>query len=257
MTKNVLAIAAHPDDIEFLMSGTMLALRLAGYQLHYMNLSSGCCGSMITDRDETARVRRLEAMAAAQAMGAVYHESVSHDLDILYERETLAKVASVVRAAAPSILLTHSPIDYMEDHVTAGRLAVTAAFALNMPNFPVDPPRGPVAQTVTIYHAQPYGNVDPLRQPVRPELFVDVSDVLEKKVELLAMHKSQKEWLDASQGLDSYLQTLRDLDAQVGQMSGKFSHAEGWRRRLHLGYCGPDDDPLSEALADRVLPGSV
>ncbi len=70
---------------------------------------------------------------------------------------------------------------------------------------------------------------------------------------MLAKHVSQKQWLDESQGLDSYLQALRDLDADVGRMSGQFEYAEGWRRHLHLGFCGPDDDPLRAALADRIV----
>src|SRR5690606_6587723 len=139
---------------------------------------------------------------------------------------------------------THSPVDYMEDHMNTCRLAVTAAFARGMPNFPVMPPRAAIDVPVTVYHAQPYSNRDPLRQPVLPEYFVDVSDVLELKVAALACHESQKRWLDGSQGLDSYLQTLRDLDAEVGRLSGRYSHAEGWRRHLHLGFCGPNDDPL-------------
>ena len=69
---------------------------------------------------------------------------------------------------------------------------------------------------------------------------------------MLAKHVSQKQWLDESQGLDSYLQALRDLDAAVGKMSGCYQYAEGWRRHLHLGFCGPQDDPLRDALADRI-----
>ena len=97
-----------------------------------------------------------------------------------------------------------------------------------MPLFPVDPPRPPAKNKVTVYHAQPYGNRDPLRRLVEPDLFVDTSSVLDRKVELLACHVSQKTWLDESQGIDSYLDNLRRLDAEVGRMSGLFPYAEGW-----------------------------
>ena len=69
---------------------------------------------------------------------------------------------------------------------------------------------------------------------------------------MLAKHVSQKQWLDESQGLDSYLQALRDLDAAAGGMSGCYECAEGWRRHLHLGFCGEHDDPLRQALRDRI-----
>ena len=251
--KTALAVAAHPDDIEFLMAGTLIALGEAGYEIHYWNLANGCCGSTEHDAEATARIRREEARRAAASVRAVHHESICRDLEIFYNRELLSQVASVMREVAPEIVLTHSPVDYMEDHTNACRLAVTAAFSRGMPNFPVQPPRAPVSTPVTVYHAQPYSNHDPLRRRVVPDLFVDVTDVIDRKIQMLALHVSQKRWLDASQGQDSYLQTLRDLDAEVGRLSGRFRYAEGWRRHLHLGFCGPHDDPLTQALESRVI----
>jgi LmbE family N-acetylglucosaminyl deacetylase len=243
-----LAIAAHPDDIEFFMSGTLMLLREAGYGIHYFNVANGSCGTVEHDAETIARIRCEEARTAAASIGAVFHEPLCCDLDIFYDKPTLAKVASLVREVAPEIVLTHSPSDYMEDHMIACRLAVTAAFARGMPNFPVDPPRPAISQKVTVYHAQPYSHCDPLRRIVEPDFFVNVSDVVERKVAMLALHASQKNWLDISQGHDSYLQALRDLDEQLGRMSGVFAYAEGWRRHLHLGFCGPQDDPLRDAL---------
>jgi len=255
MTQVAMAIAAHPDDIEFLMAGTLMRLGEAGFALHYMNVANGCLGTTRYDTPTIVRMRRREAMEAAAGIGAVFHESICADLDIFYDRPTLARLAAVVRDVAPDILLTHSPVDYMEDHTNTCRLAVTAAFARGMPNFPVDPPRSPTSKTVTLYHAQPYSNYDPLRHLVFPAFYVDVTDREEDKVAMLARHVSQKEWLDESQGLDSYLQALRDLDAAVGKMSGQYRYAEGWRRHLHLGFCGAEDDPLRDALAEHITDG--
>lgn len=251
--KTAFAIAAHPDDIEFFMSGTLMLLKDAGYEIHYMNVANGCCGTTQYDAETIARMRRDEAINAAALIGAVFHESICDDLGIFYDKPTLAKVASVVRDVAPEIVLTHSPTDYMEDHTNTCRLAVTAAFARGMPNFVVDPPCEPVSRKVTVYHAQPYSHQDPLRRSVSPDLFVDVTDVVERKTQMLAEHKSQKQWLDESQGHDSYLQTLRDLDRELGRASGKFEYAEGWRRHLHLGFCDEQDDPLAAALKERVI----
>ena len=248
-TKTAIAIAAHPDDIEFFMAGTLMLLGRAGYEIHYMNIANGCCGTTEYDIETIIRMRRDEAQQAAASIGAIFHESICNDLEIFYEQATLAKVTSVIREVAPEIVLTHAPADYMEDHMNTSRLAVSAAFCRGMPNFPVDPPRDPVDQTVTVYHAQPYSHRDPLRQLVTPDLWVDVSNVLEEKVAMLAKHASQKLWLDQSQGHASYLQTLRDLDAEGGKLSGRFQYAEGWRRHLHLGFCGPDDNPLVDALS--------
>ena len=129
--------------------------------------------------------------------------------------------------------------------------AVTGAFARCMPNFPCEPPTPAYFDDVTVYHAQPHGNCDPLYGPIVPKLFVDVGPQMETKAAMLAAHKSQKLWLDQSQGLDSYIMTMNDLMRSVGKLSGgKFEFAEGFRRHLHLGFCAEGADPLAEALAD-------
>ncbi len=252
MARRAFAVAAHPDDIEFHMAGTLILLGQAGYELHYLNIANGSCGTTQYSREEIIRIRRGEAMAAAASIGATYHESLVDDLEIFYEKALLARVTAVMREVAPEIVLTHAPADYMEDHQNACRLAVTAAFCRGMPNFPTDPPVAPVPGDVTVYHAQPHSNLDPLRQTVYPDYFVDIEPVMAQKRAMLACHHSQKDWLDESQGMDSYLITMTELDAQVGAMSGKLAFAEGWRRRLHFGFCAEDADPLADALSDRV-----
>ncbi len=59
--KRVFAIAAHPDDIEFLMSGTLMHLTEAGYEAHYLNVANGCCGSTQHDIPTISAIRREEA----------------------------------------------------------------------------------------------------------------------------------------------------------------------------------------------------
>jgi LmbE family N-acetylglucosaminyl deacetylase len=257
MTKRVFAVAAHPDDIEFVMAGTLIRLRDVGYEPHYMDVANGCCGSTEHDAETTALIRREEAIAACRSIGAVFHESLVNDLEIFYDRPTLGRLAAIMREVAPEIVLTHSPVDYMEDHTNTCRLAVTAAFARCMPNFVTQPPRSAIGQPVTIYHAQPHGNQTPLEEPVVPALFVDVTDVMPQKTAMLACHASQKRWLDESQGLDSYLHTMHDLSAEVGRMSGRFQYAEGWRRHLHLGFCDASSDPLRQAIGAYCLNGAI
>lgn len=247
---SVLAVAAHPDDIEFAMAGTMLQLAARGWDLHYMNLADGCRGSTTMTREQTAATRLEEARKAAEILGATFYEPITHDMEIQYSFEMVAKVTAVVRRSRASIVLTHAPSDYMEDHENACRIAVSAAFSHGMPNLESIPPEDPYFEPVTVYHAQPHGNRTPLGEPVHPHLIVDTTPVMDRKVPSLEAHASQKQWLDESQGMDSYVQTMRDLTAEVGRMSGQYEYAEGWRRREHWGFCGPTDDPLAKALAD-------
>src|SRR5260370_6328479 len=168
--KRAFAVAAHPDDIEFVMAGTLLLLGRDGYELHYMTIANGCCGSTEWSAVETARIRKREAESASKSLGAQFHPSLTDDLAVFYDRPTLARLAAVMREVAPEILLVHSSVDYMEDHMNACRLAAAAAFARRLPNFPTHPPRGPIHGPATGYHAQPHGNRDPPGQPVPPGL---------------------------------------------------------------------------------------
>ena len=251
--KVAFAIAAHPDDIEFMMAGTLILLGQAGYELHYMNVANGCCGTATLPLEEIVAIRTEEAKAAAHLIGAVYHPSLLNDIEIFYQRTLLAKVGAVIRRVDASILLVPSPQDYMEDHANVSRLAVSGAFCRTMRNFPTDPPVAPTEGDVAIYHALPYGLRDGLRRRILAGHYVDVTSVMVLKREMLATHKSQKEWLDRSQSLDAYLKTMEETCAEVGTMSGRFRYAEGWRRHSHLGFSGADFDPLTQALADKVI----
>lgn len=252
-SKSVFAIAAHPDDIEFLMAGTLLGLRAAGFELHYMNVASGNCGSTTLGSARVCKTRRAEARAAAAILGAHWHAPLVDDLEVFYDDRTLRRLSAVVREVQPAIVLTHSLEDYMEDHMNTGRLAVTAAFARGMPNYRTVPARNAVRGDVTVYHAMPHGLRDGMRRAVVPERFVNTASTLGRQREALAAHRSQKEWLDASQGMDSYLVAMESMAREVGRMSRRFEFAEGWRRHSHLGFCAEDSDPLAEALGNACL----
>ena len=249
--KRALAVAAHPDDIEFMMAGTLLLLRDAGYEIHYMNIADGSLGSNVYDAAELAERRRAEAMRSAALIHAVYHPSICRDMEIYVNHETLAQLVPVIREIAPEILLTHGPYDYMEDHINAGRLAVSAAFARGMRNFRCTPP-GAVDNEVAIYHSLPLSLKDQLNRPVLPELFVDISGVIAVKRAMLACHQTQKEWLDASQGLNAYLDDMEGRCRQVGALSGVFPLAEGWLRHNPIGFCAENFDPLRQALGEKI-----
>jgi LmbE family N-acetylglucosaminyl deacetylase len=255
--ERVLAIAAHPDDIEFVMAGTLFLLRGRGWEVHYLTIADGGCGSAAEDAATTAARREKEARAAAAHLDAVFHESLCRDAEIVYEVGLLRRLAAIVRRIAPRILLAHSPQDYMEDHEQAARLAASAAFVRGMRNFATDPPVAPLDGEIAVYHAQPHGNRDALGEIVRPTLCVDIEPVMEKKAAMLAEHASQREWLDRSQGLGSYVDAMRRAALEVGELSGRHRFAEGWRRHNPLGFCAPENDFLAEALGRSAERGSA
>lgn len=245
MTKTAIAIAAHPDDIEFMMAGTLVLLKNQGYEIHYMNLSTGNCGSIATDSATTTQVRMEEAKNSAKILEADFHPSICNDFEIFYGLELLRKLTAVIRKVKPTVILTHSPSDYMEDHMSTSRLAVTAAFIRGVPNFKTEYPAVP-NDNCAVYHALPHGLLDPLRQRVVPEIFIDTTSVQAIKREALMAHKSQQDWLEDSQKMNSYILAMENFSLTIGTMSGRFEHAEGWRRHLHFGFSEAAYDPLRE-----------
>ena len=251
--KTAIAIGAHPDDIEFYMAGTLVLLRRAGWETHYLNVGNGCCGSVQYNAKKTRVVRRAEAKRAAKILAAHFHESLCNDMEIFYELKLLRRLAAVIREVKPGIVLTHPPVDYMEDHMETCRLVVTAAFAHAMPNFRSIPPRPTSEYDVTIYHCIPHSMRDPLRRLVVPGTFVNTASVQETKRAALAEHKSQQNWLDVSQGLNSLGDKVDEMARAVGKLSKKFKFAEGWRRHLHYGFSAAEADPLRMALGKNYL----
>src|SRR5258705_197433 len=75
-------------------------------------------------------------------------------------------------------------------------------------------------------------------------LFVKTAGLQKPKLAALAEHRTQQEWLDVSQGMNSYLRSMEQTSRAIGHMSGRFAHAEGWRRHSHLGFCAAAADPL-------------
>ncbi|MEQ1858851.1 MAG: PIG-L family deacetylase [Chthoniobacteraceae bacterium] len=250
---SALAIAAHPDDIEFIMAGTLLQLKAAGWDIHYVNVSTGNMGSTVMSAAQTARVRRKEAQNAAKMLGAKWYAPFRDDMGIFYTEENIRRLSAIVRAANPTVVLTHALQDYMEDHMIVARLAVTATFTRGIPNYRSIPQRTPSFTPCTIYHAMPHGQCTPTREPVTPELLVDTTSVHATKRASLACHASQKEWLDKSQGQESYLNTMDDFSLRLGKRSKRFQHAEGWTRHLHYGFGAEEDDPLTDVLGKKTL----
>ena len=184
--------------------------------------------------------------------GAVFHAPFTRDLEIFYGPKLLAWLGALVREIKPDILLTHSPVDYMEDRQNTSRLTVTAAFSRTIPDYPTDPPRPVTTRDLAVCHTLPWGLTDQSRNEILPDFYLDVSSVIDAKRAMLACHESQRAWPDASQGWENYLHTVVDAAQTIGAKSGRFQFAEGWRRHLLVGFGPKGYDPLSEALCDYI-----
>jgi len=245
-----LAIAAHPDDIEFMMGGTLALLAERGWDTHYMTLADGYVGSSVHGTQDITQHRALEAQRGAAVLGASRHPCLVGDCEIVYSVDLLRRVTAVVREVRPSVVLTQAPDDYMEDHIWTSHLVASACFNRNMPNFAALPPREAYPDDVTVYHAQPHGLHDLLRRRIFPGIYVDTSTVQERKREALGCHETQNHWLNTTQGFGSLIDEMDEMSRTVGEMSRRYGLAEGWRRHSPLGFSAAPTDPLTAALSD-------
>ena len=95
-----MAIGCHPDDIEFMMAGTLFRLAEEGWEIHYMNVANGSCGTQEYNTEEIVAIRTEEARTAAAFLGADWYPPIVPDAEVTYAIPLLRKVAAAVRKAA-------------------------------------------------------------------------------------------------------------------------------------------------------------
>jgi LmbE family N-acetylglucosaminyl deacetylase len=251
MAEKVLSFMAHPDDAEFMCAGTLARLhREAGCEIAIATATSGDCGSATLGTREIARVRHGEAKAAAAILDADYYCAGAIDLFIMYDQPTLRSVIEILRKAQPTIVITHSPADYMADHENVSRLVRMACFAAPVPNVwtQVIDPADPLKAVPHLYYADPIEMIDPISgQVIEPDFAIETTGVIETKVEMLACHASQRDWLRKHHGMDEYIEIMKRMGAKRGELIGK-PFAEGFRQ--HHGHPYPQNNIIAELLGD-------
>jgi LmbE family N-acetylglucosaminyl deacetylase len=256
--RSVLALGAHPDDIEISCSGTLRQLQRRGLEIHIATMSLGDCGSSGLSREAIARKRRAEAEKACALLGATYHYVGSSDFSIFDNDLHNRKVTALLRDARPDIVLTHSLSDYLLDHETTSTLGRNACFYAPVVNYDTsaDTKAGPIDRVPHLFYFDVMEGVDIFGKRISPQFYVDVSGEIDFKSEMLAQHASQREWLLAHHGMDDYLASMRSWAAVRGSEAtaakgGKIGYAEAFRQ--HLGHAYPRNNLLQELLGDRVI----
>ena len=248
MDKKVLGIFAHPDDAEIICAGTLALLHKAGWEVHIATMTMGDKGSAVHTSDEISRMRTAEAKNSAQVINATYHCLEFDDVYILYDRETLNRTTALVRKVAPSLVLTHSPSDYMVDHEMTSRIVQTACFAAGVKLMEVGEEHfEPVPYLI---YSDPLEGKDILGNLVQPTFYVDITQEIGIKEKMLACHASQRNWLMAHHKVDEYILAMKRFGEQRGQEIN-VAYAEGFRQ--HLGHSFPQDNILKEILGDKVI----
>ena len=249
MENIVLTLMAHPDDAEILCGGTLALLAEMGWKIHIATATPGDCGSSKLKPDEIAAIRRKEATAAAKVLGGEYHCLERRDLRVRYDDETLLAACGLLREVRPRLLITHSPSDYMVDHEQISLVARAAAFGAPVPNAPAPQGSTPTNTIPHLYYADPIEGKDVFGASVRPSLLIDISDVMDTKLEMLSLHASQRGWLREHHGIDEYLESTKRWGRERGRLA-RSAYAEGFRQ--HRGHAYPQDDLLAFTLPERA-----
>ncbi len=243
----ILAIHAHPDDIEFQCAGTLALLKQLGASLTVATMTPGDCGSAEMGPDEIAVVRRGEAKQAADLLEADYHCLEFRDLSIVIDNESRGKVTEMMRRARPDIVFTAPPVDYMSDHEMTSRLVRDACFNAPIPNYSTRQwePAPATDHIPHLYYVDPIEGVDYFGQPVEPEFVIDISETFELKLQMLACHASQRAWLLKQHGIDEYLISCERWSGERGKIVGA-KYGEAFRQ--HKGHPYPSDNLLASVL---------
>ena len=247
----VLAIHAHPDDVEFQCAGTLALLAQAGHRIAIASMTPGDCGSRDLKPEEIARIRRGEGQQAAELIGATYECLEFRDLSIVIDNDAKRRVTEAIRRHRPHIVLTAPPVDYMGDHEATSRLVRDACFNASCPNYTTrqwDP--APATDGIPhLYYVDPIEGVDYWGEPVAPHFYVDISETFDQKRDMLACHDSQRAWLRAQHGVDEYLDSQYRWSTARGAEIG-VPFAEAFRQ--HRGHPYPGDNRLEQLLGPLV-----
>lgn len=252
MSYNILAIHAHPDDIEILCGGLLLKLKEQGCALTMVTMTAGDCGSAEHGQEAISTIRRNEAQKSAEMIGADYHCLEFLDLSIVIDNPGRWKVTELIRRVRPDIVLTSSPVDYMSDHEMTSRLVRDACFNASVDNYRTHAQNAapPSKHVPYLYYMDAVEGIDLYGDTIPTGFLVDISSEMETKLDMLACHESQRSWLQKQHGMDEYLDSCRDWSRKRGQQMGT-EYAEAFRQ--HKGHPHPARNILAEILPDSAL----
>ena len=251
-THRILAIHAHPDDIEILAAGTLSHLIDRGHHVTIVTMTPGDCGTRDYPPEEIAAIRRAEAKKAAGIIGAEYICAEFRDLAIFNDDPSRRRITELLRQTRPTIVLAPSPVDYHADHEATSLLVRDACFAAPAPNYKASGTSAPIPDIPHLYFMDPDEGRDRDGNFVPPQFVVDVGKYIDRKTEMLACHESQRKWLQEHHHMDNYLETMQAWVADRGRLAG-FEYGEGFRLyRCHPYPTTPLLDHLLEGLVRRL-----
>lgn len=245
---HILAIHAHPDDIETLAAGTLALLAQKGHRITIATMTAGEGGAIDTAPEETARIRKGEAAAAAKLIGAAYVCAGFGDLALFNDDASRRRTVELIRSVRPELVITAAPVDYHPDHEATSALVRDALFAAPVPNYRTGP--SPVLETIPpLYFTDPIGGRDRDGRKVPFDFAVDIGSTIETKKAMLAAHASQVAWEIKQHGISNIVAAMEAWVMKRGSAAG-VAYAEGFRQ--YTGHPWPRAQVLQDLVGDAL-----
>lgn len=222
---NILAIGAHPDDVETSCGGTLAKYAKMGHKVFTATATNGNIGSSTLSMEEIATVRKEEAKRAAAHIGAEYI-CLDYDDEMFFE-DKAARLAFIdlVRYCKADVILTHNPEDYNPDHELTSKIINDIAVMIPIEKIHTRSPA--YGRIPIIAYFEPENGLGFI-----PTEYVDITETMEIKMAMCREHKSQVSWMqdnyqDTMAGknfIDDYRTIARYRGIQCG-----VEYAEGFR----------------------------
>ncbi len=207
MPVDLLAIAAHRDDVELTCAGTLIRAADQGYRTAILDLTAGETGTR-----GSAEIRAREAAAAAAVMGVAERRNAGlPDAGLANTDQTRRVVVEHLRALAPRVVILPYPVGRHPDHRVASELGRDACYLAGLGRYdaPGDPHR-----PFKVLYALAYRE-----DPVKPTFVVDISDQFERKMQAIRCYASQ---FDGALNAGEIFPTGQDLYGLIAVQSAHY-----------------------------------
>ncbi len=232
--KVVLSIHAHPDDAEAWNAGVLKLLYDRGYKIVIATMTGGDLGGCKMSMQETAKLRYKEAKAAAAILDAEYYSLGGVDGFLFDTKALRQKTIYLMRKVRAGIVFTHLPNDYHPDHRATASIVEAAALVASLDPVPVK--QKPLKVTPLLYHTSPLTLSGPFGgQLTPPHFFVNVTDVVKTKIDMLARHHSQLELMKRMHKMDDFFGYVLEGNKNYGKLVG-VDYAEIYWQHLGGGF---------------------
>ena len=233
----ILAVGAHPDDLELNCVGTLARYAADGHEVIMAVFTSGNMGDVHILPDELAAIRRREAEASAAVIGArLLWPGVTDEL-VFPDLEQRRLMIDLLREADPDVILTHSPTDYHPDHRYVAQLVFDSYFQKGLPHLPDQTQPACRFGQAQVYYMDNLGGIGFL-----PNEYVDITPVMETKKLMLGCHASQFQAM--AELAETDMMEMMFTQARFRGLAAGCRYAEGFCRL----------DAYQRGLTRRVLP---